>query len=203
MLVYPVRQANIKTRCLKAGASPVTKVTTKIRSVKLTAKDVIRENIKIQKVNQRVRAVLVGNIPTRPPDQNAKAAPKVGIKTKINKEGAKNVKLVHMLPVLADLHAQVVGNDTVDSIGSHPLPLVCHLSMHVTSINRVHGKVTGREIVGQRAMHRERHPVDMVIIGESVATTSKITFVMAADCFVVGVQLEMPDVIHHQKEDLG
>ena len=203
MLVKTVRQDNTKTRLVNLRVKGVTKVGIKISTVKLNVKSVTKVITKTKVVNQGVNHALLVNIKIKINRLAAKAVPKVGIKTKIDKQSAKIVTMVSILTRHTERNAKAVENFIVGTNGSRPLLLMYLGSIHVTSTNHVQMEEHGSVIVGQRVMHKGNHPVDMVIIIENAVTTSKITFVVGADCFVADVHLEMPDVIHHQKEDLG
>lgn len=206
--VKTVRLANIKTRLVNLRAKVVLQDNTKIRMDKLGANTVVKVLTKIRTDKLGVKTVVVDNIPTRTLELGANPVVKVIIKTKLGKPDVKHVTMDSILTRIPDLDAknvELVGMGVMDYIvatnGLHPLILMYLTNILVTNTNHAHGKVTGRKIVGRRAMHRGNQPVGMVIIIENVATTRKIIS-MSLIGFQLIMQQVVPSVTLHQREGL-
>lgn len=201
MPVKTVQRVNIKTRSLKAGANIVLEDNIKIRSDKVGANTVVEVIIRIKMYNQGVNHALLDNIKIKIDSMDANTVVKVIIKTKLDNRDVKHAVMVRILTRMPDLDVKAVEDFIVGTNGLRPQLLIHLTSIHVTSTNHVHGKVTGREIVGRRAMHKADQAVGMVIIIESVAIISRIISMSLIGGQVI-MQQVIPSVTLHQREGL-
>ena len=136
---------------------------------------VLAVSIKIKIVKRVVNPVLSDNIRTQTSNQGANRVLKVTERVGLGTLTVLHVRMVNIQTRLVEETVRIVAIIIIVTLGSHH-----HIPTHLTNIrvtsieHAVLEGHTGRRIVIQRAMHKGRQALDMVITGESVVTTSRI-----------------------------